>query len=165
MCVCLCMHAFVCLISRAPGSPRCVHACVCVTKSVCVSACVRTYMCVLCGRNVLTIMLINIFVLRFYVSFFSKLVGSGQMLSRPAAYVEHVCSMRPAVCCPMLQGHSPVSLSTLMPNSVCRWWFRRLWPVEVLSWWSLYVPCTYRMPGGVIVGDSGLCCYGPAFNV
>ena len=25
--------------------------------------------------------------------------------------------------------------------------------------------CSYRMPGGVIVGDSGLCCCGLAFNV
>ena len=30
---------------------------------------------------------------------------------------------------------------------------------------GVYVPCIYRMPGGVIVGDSGLCCCGPAFNV
>ena len=30
---------------------------------------------------------------------------------------------------------------------------------------GVYVHCIYRMPGGVIVGDSGLCCYGPAFNV
>ena len=29
----------------------------------------------------------------------------------------------------------------------------------------VYVPCIHRMPGGVIVGDSGLCCCGPAFNV
>ena len=29
---------------------------------------------------------------------------------------------------------------------------------------EVYVPCIHRMPGGVIVGDSGLCC-GPAFNV
>ena len=26
---------------------------------------------------------------------------------------------------------------------------------------SLYVPCIYRMPGGVIVGVSGLCCCVP----
>ena len=25
----------------------------------------------------------------------------------------------------------------------------------------VYVPCLYRMPGGVIVGDSGLCCCVP----
>ena len=30
---------------------------------------------------------------------------------------------------------------------------------------GVYVPCIYRMPGGVIVGDSGLRCCGPAFNV
>ena len=30
---------------------------------------------------------------------------------------------------------------------------------------GVYVPCIYRMPGGVIVGNSGLCCCGPAFNV
>ena len=30
---------------------------------------------------------------------------------------------------------------------------------------GIYVPCIYRMPGGVIVGDSGLCCCGSAFNV
>ena len=30
---------------------------------------------------------------------------------------------------------------------------------------GVYVPCIYRMPGGVMVGDSGLCCCGPAFNV
>ena len=31
---------------------------------------------------------------------------------------------------------------------------------------GVYVSCIYRMPGGVIiVGDSGLCCCGPAFNV
>ena len=31
---------------------------------------------------------------------------------------------------------------------------------------GVYVRCTHRMPGGVIVGDSGLCCCcGPAFNV
>ena len=29
---------------------------------------------------------------------------------------------------------------------------------------GVYVPCMYRMPGGVIVGDSGLCCCGPACN-
>ena len=28
-----------------------------------------------------------------------------------------------------------------------------------------YVCCVHRMPGGVIEGDSGLCCCGPAFNV
>ena len=49
-------------------------------------------------------------------------VGGGQMLSRAAAYVGHVWSMGSAVCCPMLQGHSPVCS---MPNFVCRWWFRR----------------------------------------
>ena len=27
------------------------------------------------------------------------------------------------------------------------------------------VPCIYRMPGGVIVGHSGLCCCGPEFSV
>ena len=27
------------------------------------------------------------------------------------------------------------------------------------------VPCIYRMPDGVVVSDSGLCCCGPAFNV
>ena len=26
---------------------------------------------------------------------------------------------------------------------------------------GVYVPCIYRMPGGVVVGDSGLCCSGP----
>ena len=26
------------------------------------------------------------------------------------------------------------------------------------------VPCIYRMPGGVIVGDSGLCCCGPVVS-
>ena len=30
---------------------------------------------------------------------------------------------------------------------------------------GVYVPCIYRMPGGVIVGDSGLYCCGPAFIV
>ena len=30
---------------------------------------------------------------------------------------------------------------------------------------GVYVPCIYRTPGGVIVGDSGLWCCGPAFNV
>ena len=29
---------------------------------------------------------------------------------------------------------------------------------------GVYVPCIYRMPGGVIVGDSGLFCCGPAFS-
>ena len=29
---------------------------------------------------------------------------------------------------------------------------------------GVYVPCIYRMSGGVIVGDSGLCC-DPAFHV
>ena len=26
---------------------------------------------------------------------------------------------------------------------------------------GIYVPCIYRTPGGIIVGDSGLCCCGP----
>ena len=30
---------------------------------------------------------------------------------------------------------------------------------------GVYVPDIYHMPGGVIVGDSGLCCCGPTFNV
>ena len=30
---------------------------------------------------------------------------------------------------------------------------------------GIYVPYIYRMPGGVIIGDSGLCCCGPEFNV
>ena len=30
---------------------------------------------------------------------------------------------------------------------------------------GVYVPCIYLMPGGVIVGDSDLCCCGPALNV
>ena len=30
---------------------------------------------------------------------------------------------------------------------------------------GVYVRCIHRMPGGVIVGDSSLCCCGPAFNV
>ena len=30
---------------------------------------------------------------------------------------------------------------------------------------GVYVPCINRMPGGVIVGDAGLCCCVPTFNV
>ena len=30
---------------------------------------------------------------------------------------------------------------------------------------GVYVRCIHRMPGGVIVGDSGLCSCGPALNV
>ena len=36
---------------------------------------------------------------------------------------------------------------------------------EDVSFGVVYVPCIYRMPGGVIVGASGLCCCGPAFSV
>ena len=35
--------------------------------------------------------------------------------------------------------------------------------LRMSPWWN--VPCIYRMPGGVNVGDLGLCCCGPAFNV
>ena len=42
------------------------------------------------------------------------------------------------------------------------WWTER-WPGCLLG--GVYVPCIYRMPSRVIVGDSGLCCCGPAFNV
>ena len=30
---------------------------------------------------------------------------------------------------------------------------------------GVYVTCIYRTLGGVIIGDSGLCCCGPAFNI
>ena len=37
--------------------------------------------------------------------------------------------------------------------------------LRMSPWWSWYVRCIHRMPGGVIVGDSGICCCGPAFSV
>ena len=32
---------------------------------------------------------------------------------------------------------------------------------EDVSFGGVYGPCIYRMPGGVVVGDSGLCCCEP----
>ena len=45
------------------------------------------------------------------------------------------------------------------------WTLKKQLSIYLSSLGGVYVPCTYLMPGGVIVGDSGLCCYGPAFNV
>ena len=42
---------------------------------------------------------------------------------------------------------------------------RQPWLVPRRSMGGVYVPCCYRMPGGVMVDDSGLCCCGPSFNV
>ena len=42
-------------------------------------------------------------------------------------------------------------------------------PIKVHYYYTLlggvYVPCIHRMPGEIIVSDSGLCCCGPAINV
>ena len=43
---------------------------------------------------------------------------------------------------------------------------KRIKMLRMSPWWSLCrLRCIHRMPGGVIVGDSGPCCCGPAFNV
>ena len=45
------------------------------------------------------------------------------------------------------------------------WWFTFANRITGCLLGGVYVPCIYCLPGGVIVGDSGLCCYGPVFNV
>ena len=50
-------------------------------------------------------------------------------------------------------------------SSYARWSYRRRLESLGCLLGGVYVRCNHRMPGGVIVGDPGLCCYGPAFNV
>ena len=70
---------------------------------------------------------------------------------------------------------STPSQGSLTLAASCPTWHGPFWTQTDLSLWThcsqsdqpcaVYLPCIYRMPGGVIVGNSGLCCCGPALNV
>ena len=70
--------------------------------------------------------------------------------------------------CILFSDHMPWNSDLSTPSWLCR----IAWTVLHYRWClrgcllgGVYIRCIHRMPGGVIVGDSGLCCCGPAFNV
>ena len=185
VCVCVCVCACVCVCVCACALCVCVCVCVCVVcLCVCVCACVRV-----CVRAYVRV--ISSCVVKYYsfqtVQIFHQcwmlFIATHLILCMPHTnqYQESI-----HVCTNTNNSFSLIFTYILHPHpfysppfyhlrrqrlQLCEGLQAKRYQLVTIGclWWCLlggvYVPCIYRMPGGVIVGYSGLCCCGPAFNV